>query len=157
MCSPPWGEVEVGVFGGYTTAVGLVFGGTTLSSGAVILAAVVLVAGEDGTPDRSAYHCCFCKMTLKKQGSESWLVCVCSGAADLTGPVSYPFPFSPQKGISLKAAFLSRLSASSITHLFSSFILSTPANLAPFFVNIYFSFSQLTSCLLHFIYHRVKD
>lgn len=66
MCSPPWGEVEVGVFGGYTTAVGLVFGGTTLSSGAVILAAVVLVAGEDGTPDRSGYHCCFCKMTLKK-------------------------------------------------------------------------------------------
>lgn len=48
MCSPPWGEVEVGVFGSYTTAVGLVFGGTTLSSGAVILAAVVLVAGRTG-------------------------------------------------------------------------------------------------------------
>lgn len=65
-------EVEVEVFHCYTVAVGLAFGGTEVGSGAVILAAVVLVIGEDSTPDQSGFHCCLCKITLQKKGGELW-------------------------------------------------------------------------------------
>lgn len=80
---------------------------------------------------------------------ERLIVCVISGAADLTKPLSPLAPFFTQKGISLKGAFLLQLSAHvSVFHFTFCFIApdtfsTSTSQLSPHFEPVFMYFHSL--------------